>query len=295
MRSNQKFYKHKQIIHLLFNNDKISPNSLSILSFRTNLLKACFEENLEFVELLTNEIFIQNNLVFSLNNEEKTAGILYSYITNNSVIIPKSIVYELQEYVVTIIHKKAFKKSNISKVIFEEDSALEIIDDEAFMLTSIISIVIPSHVKRIGKKSFFCCLKLFSLSFSNDSELRIIDEEAFGSTKLKKFKLPQSVEVIKDCFCESYPKVTSLTIESQNKYFSNYEKHFFNGKTNPEKQNSKYDIIISYKSSKESVQIWSFIKRIATFAFFGNELLSDISFDENSKLDIIGSYSFGQT
>ena len=70
---------------------------------------------------------------------------------------------------------------------------------------SIESIVIPRHVKRIGKRCFSECKSLCSVSFESDSELECLGCDAFRESSIESIVIPRHVKTIgKLCFRECY-------------------------------------------------------------------------------------------
>jgi hypothetical protein len=84
----------------------------------------------------------------------------------------------------------------VSVVAFERGSRLERIFDSAFRDTGIQSIVIPSSVVDLGKKSFCGCKSLESVIFESGSRLERIEESAFEESGLHSIDIPSSVVVL---------------------------------------------------------------------------------------------------
>ena len=188
--------KYHQIIYTLFNNENvIFPNN-------QELYYACINFDTVMADLLTRKTMIDNGILYTLNDIDKTAGVLRSISSNENIFIPRSVFYESQEYIVTIIHFKAFYKQKVIKSIqFSEDSELRIIDDKAFEKSSIENIIIPPHVSRIGESSFCFCFNLNTIEFSQNSELETIRNDAFFNSSIQQITIPSSVtEIGKESF-----------------------------------------------------------------------------------------------
>ena len=56
------------------------------------------------------------NLIYSINQENKTASIINAISAIGNIIIPRSVTYESEEYLVISILESAFYLSNISAV-----------------------------------------------------------------------------------------------------------------------------------------------------------------------------------
>ena len=54
------------------------------------------------------ETFETNGMTFLLNNDDHTAELINA---SGEVIIPKSVLYDSIEYIITNIHKEAFKSA----------------------------------------------------------------------------------------------------------------------------------------------------------------------------------------
>lgn len=145
----QKVEKYGQIIHLLFKNSGINSQS-SFYQLCQKLRKACLKENVKLVDLLTRKKVQQNGLLYVLNEKEGTAGVFRNLTDKNEVIIPRSIEYESKEFIVTTIHENSFKNSNkIESIDFPQDSNLSIIEEYAFLNSSLKKISIPASVVQI--------------------------------------------------------------------------------------------------------------------------------------------------
>lgn len=91
----------------------------------------------------------ENDIIYSLNEEEKTASIIGINKTNSEVLIPKSIIYQTKEYVIVSILEGSFRNSIIKSLKFTQDSKLQMIDKDSFYSASIESITIPSQVSEL--------------------------------------------------------------------------------------------------------------------------------------------------
>jgi hypothetical protein len=92
--------------------------------------------------------------------------------------------------------------SAVSLVAFERVSELNRIADSAFCESGLKSIVIPSTVIVLGKKSFAECTSLESVTFESGSRLERIEDSAFYDTKLDSIVIPSSVLVVgPESFC----------------------------------------------------------------------------------------------
>lgn len=66
-----------------------------------------------------------DDIIYSLNEKQKTSSVIGCKSAKDEVIIPSKIQYESNEYIVTSISKYAFKKSDIKSIIFTSDSKIQ--------------------------------------------------------------------------------------------------------------------------------------------------------------------------
>ncbi|KAK8837448.1 hypothetical protein M9Y10_036445 [Tritrichomonas musculus] len=260
----QKTKKYQQTILSLFSNDNFYPN-LHNTSLRQKLSLSIQNNDIDTINLCTQKVIQINGLVYSLNKKNKEAAIIDCSSEINGIFIPKSIKYELNEYLVTEI-KRAFKsKKNIKSIQFGDDSELKIIGEEAFSGTSIELISIPKKVTKIMSKSFSNCTKLKSVFFSNQSELTYIGEFAFDRTSIEKISIPDKVKSIgQNCFGHC-GKLREVTFSEDSKL-----------------QCIKQNTFQSKVMERFKVPPHVFI--IKTYAFKKCENLKVIEFSENSKI-----------
>jgi len=116
--------------------------------------------------------------------------------------VPNDAFYEcadLKEVViprgVTEISHRAFYKSGLEVILFEDNSQLKIIHSAAFYDTSIVSIVIPQGVTHISDGAFTSSdLKVIEFEFP--SQLETIVGVAFAGTFIVSIVIPQGVTSI---------------------------------------------------------------------------------------------------
>lgn len=112
---------------------------------------------------------------------------LFYWSRTQMIVVPSS---------VTCVCKKAFYFSKIKKIEFQQNSQLQQIDEYAFACCFIESIIIPCHVKIIGKNAFQSCPYLSKVDFSNNSELQMIEDYSFESTNIVGITIPSHVKRI---------------------------------------------------------------------------------------------------
>ena len=171
----QNIQDYKQIIDIFCKIPEITDN----LKINTYKLNYDFRnKDIEYIKLFINQKVEQNGILYVLNKDSLTAGIIGHTKKDVDIFIPRSIQHQSNEYIVTVIHKYSFENFNKS-IKIADDSLLQIIDDESFYGADIKDIKIPTKVKKIGKKAFMKCRRLKTVTFSDNSELEIIDENAF--------------------------------------------------------------------------------------------------------------------
>ena len=122
-----------------------------------------------------------DGICYNLNQAAKTATVTYSgYPHNNDytgaygsslsgldIVIPSTISYQDEEYIVTAIGEKAFydSESTVRMSSVTIPSTVTSIGSQAFWkCTAITSITIPSSVSNIGEYAFYGCTGLTSLT-----------------------------------------------------------------------------------------------------------------------------------
>lgn len=79
-----------------------------------------------------------------------------------------------------------------------DNSKLNKIYRSSFSYSSINCIVIPSHVKEIGKYAFNKCDQLKHVEFSSNSKLKVIGKHAFSDSTLEDLSIPDNVTRIEN-------------------------------------------------------------------------------------------------
>lgn len=262
----EKTKKYHQIINHLFNNHGIDTTS-RFNEVKDELLDACNQGNIKFVDLLTKKEVKQNNLSFLLNEEEKTAGVFRNlHLDDSEIYIPRSIQHENQEFVITIIYENCFK--NASTIKFSEDSQLISIDKCSFSDSPLESIRIPKHVKTIGEAAFASCYKLNNVEFDENSELELIDDYSFYYSSIKSMTIPSHVKRIGELafyYCTEFKTVTF----SENSELETIEKSAFSS-------TSIEFIRIPFKVKKIGDWSFSFCNNLKTIDFSNALCLNSI-------------------
>lgn len=185
---------YHQIYQNLFNNTGIESNE-QFLEIKDELYKACQDENLKLVGYLTQKVTQQNGLTFSLNKKDMTAAVLHNKTNLKEVLIPRTIKYENQEYIVTNIVENSFNRNiEIKTVLFPTDSEVQTIEKNSFTESSLESIYIPANVTSIEENAFYRCEQLQEVIISDNSKLKKLEENSFSECPKLKIIIPRSLK-----------------------------------------------------------------------------------------------------
>lgn len=105
---------------------------------------------------------------------------------DENLIIGKSADSKSEEYDNLIFASRNIKNTTLPPNI-------KYISPHSFARSSIISIIIPPSVKKIGKLAFYDCAQLNHVEISHDSDLQIIEKDAFSSSSIKSFFIPSHI------------------------------------------------------------------------------------------------------
>ena len=177
-------------------------------------------------------------IYYNLNSEVKTAEVTYLFNDNGgysgSYDIPKTIIFDGEEYSVTAIGDKAFQSCrNVSSItipnsvttiggmafyncnnliIMDIPNSVTTIGNSAFSgCQGLTSITIPNSVTSIGSYAFQQCLRLTSVTIPN-SVTTIGNGVFLGCSNLTSVTLPNSMTCIGNSFFQGCSNLTSITI-----------------------------------------------------------------------------------
>ena len=163
-------------------------------------------------------------LNYELNKNDFSASVIRSPKAYGKVFIPKTIIFESQEYSVIKISEDAFpiKNNKIVAINFPENSNVKTIESYSIHAYTLSKINIPQSIENLGecwcKNTHF--LKNISISPNNkhfkykDEEKHLIfcksdqnsecfDSILFGDRNLRKLQLPDYIRHIKPCAFEN--------------------------------------------------------------------------------------------
>ncbi|EAX99870.1 surface antigen BspA-like [Trichomonas vaginalis G3] len=196
------------------------------------------------------------------------------------------------------IKSSSFKdKSLLRKIIFETNSKLKIVQNEAFSgCNNIECIELPRSLTKIGGKAFYNCYKLKSITLSEctslgknvfencnelttismeDSSLTILGDSVFSNcTSLNNIYLPISLTTIG---FSTFSGCTSLTLVLFHDKISSIGNNCF--------ENCNLEEV--------DLSICTSLTSISEYCFSGNTHLSEIKLP--STISVINSYSFSNT
>ena len=215
--------------------------------------------------------------VINVDSENKYFSSKYGVLYNSDAteLVRCPIAYEKDEIVipntVTSLESYSFLKcSNISKVVFGENSALNSIGDNAFCLnTSLTDITIPDSVVNIGAHSFRNCSSLESINIP--SGVTAINPYTFyRCSDLKTIDIAGTITDIGDFVFYNCSALESIDLSENLEVISSWA---FYG-----------------CSSLTSIKLPNKIVKINTYAFANCTGLTSIHIPENVK--VIGSRAF---
>lgn len=238
-----------------------------------------------------------DGIYYNLNSEVKTAEVTYLFNDNGgysgSYDIPKTIIYDGEEYSVTAIGDKAFQSCrNVSSItipnsvttiggmafyncnnliIMDIPNSVTTIGNSAFSgCQGLTSITIPNSVTSIGSYAFQQCLRLTSVTIPN-SVTTIGNGVFLGCSNLTSVTLPNSMTCIGNSFFQGCSNLTSITIP---KSVTTIEKGAF-----------------SWCSFLDSVTIPNSVTSIGEEAFYRCTNLKSVIIP--NSVTSIGVYAFG--
>ncbi|KAK8875535.1 hypothetical protein M9Y10_005702 [Tritrichomonas musculus] len=121
-------------------------------------------------------------------NQEEFDTLIFVRRNIETICIPSNI---------KIISSHAFHHCYITtKVEFQPNSNLQIIEDHAFEESNVKEFIFPSSVFKIGRFLFNDCHYLRKVEFQPDSRLQTIDEYTFAYSNIMEITIPSSVTKI---------------------------------------------------------------------------------------------------
>ncbi|KAK8839009.1 hypothetical protein M9Y10_032473 [Tritrichomonas musculus] len=121
----------------------------------------------------------QDGLLFLIDLEKQEANELKDRSSRSDILIPRSVYYKSHEYMITSVSEKAFAKSSQLKSIqFSSDSELRLIEKDAFMLSSIQSLTIPSSLFELNTNRCKATINLTEIKIMpNNQRFKLLDNK----------------------------------------------------------------------------------------------------------------------
>ena len=180
--------KYHKIINLLFNNTGINSDS-DYFEIRSKLYKACKKSNVELVDLLTRKKVLENNIIYVLNEKDKTASVFDSKDVKD-IFIPQFIQHKGIEYTITsILENSLIRKCDecmlSKKVTISKDSKIRKIE-KCSISYDYDDLMIPDSVEELENCSHYnnYLLKI-KVSPKNKNFILFDDKYIIGKTDRK--------------------------------------------------------------------------------------------------------------
>lgn len=157
--------------------------------------------------------FIKNRFLLgkSDQNKDNYDVLIYALKDLKEIKIPSKI---------KVIASNAFEnnRNHINTAEFEENSELQLIDDEAFIRSTIEYISIPKSVTYIGKMAFKNS-NLERIEIPKDSELMKCGESFIDNTNIESFYIPSHFVGLENGWCCGLNKLKKFIVSPENQIF----------------------------------------------------------------------------
>lgn len=199
------------------------------------------------------------------------------------------------------------KATKITNICFSIDSKVSIFESQTFIhCGNLRSIRIPASLYKICKTAFCDCNSLKHIDFDQNSRLEIIEPLAFIVTKIKKIVFPSTVKTLHQKQMCGFERLQSLKFNGEHRLYKVSDDDQIITKGYPgfvfAPRNRRRVLIRrgietifpeSFEGSITAQMCFpASVKRICQMSFQYCAFLKSISFAQNSKLEIIESYSF---
>ena len=250
-----------QIIDILFDNYLIDIRLSFMLFKREDIWDECVNRDILNVDLLTRKIVTINEITYALKEKSKTAALFQKESAKGDVIIPQSINYYSEEYIITDISEIAFQFSeSIETITFSENCKIPFIRKSSFSYCKFKTVRILCPVT--------ICIDAFYHSQIDNIELRnikSIEKNAFLTSDIETITISSNFNGFEDGWCNGlYTKKFNI-IQSDEDLISFYDDKYLIGKSDP--KNDIFDVLLFARIDIEEVNIPSFIRIIAPYAF----------------------------
>lgn len=227
-----------------------------------------------------------------------------------SITIPNSI---------TGIFVQAFNNCvNLETIIFEENSNIEEIYDNAFANSAITTVTIPKSISVLYDAAFANCSKLTEVLYEEGIQLTEIKATFMGCSALRSIFIPKTVKKLTNCTFDGCTSLQTVTFE-ENSVLTRIEDWVFRNTTSLESINLPDSLTYIGKeaftssaissinipnnvtylgesafkdSGIMSINIPSKLENINERVFSGCSNLITVSFAEDALLKLVGNYAF---
>lgn len=188
----------------------------------------------------------KDGVVYVIDHQKKIANVFR--ITKESVLIPRYVVDNSQEYLITNFFKSALTFNYfIQKIEFADDSEIKIIDNNGFSNSSIESITLPKNLMELQKDCFKSTRSLFKINITpNNNYYKVYNDKfligksstekedynvlIFAPRNIEKVKLPSFIEIIAPYAFEYCENLKKFEIPSDSKLTKIGKSAFYNTK-----------------------------------------------------------------
>ena len=156
-----------------------------------------------------------NNIIYKVFLLEDRAEVIGNTITSKtSVVIPKQIEYDGENYTVKAIQDNAFANNKLI-IGMTLPSTIESIGVKAFYDNKFETITIPAKVNKIGNEAFHQCTSLQTVNFESDENIKTLPFNLFRNCMaLENITIPTSVTKIEKSVFSGCSNLKSITIKS---------------------------------------------------------------------------------
>lgn len=242
-----------------------------------------------------NKKITQDNIVYSINENEKTAWVVDNESAYGDILIPHSIKHESNEYIITKICENSFAKSkSIKSIQFPVNSEIKTIEKNAFENSSLKSISIPSTLIELNDGWCSGTSKLTKINISQNNQRYLLYDDKIIIGK-KSIENDEMHEILVFCVRD----IKMIQIPNFIKIIGPYSFEYCTELQNVEFSSNSELRIIEYRSFSsciiEKIKFPVHLEKIGGESFNCCEKLSEIEFDKNSEIKIIDKYSFAST
>lgn len=184
-----------------------------------------------FLRMEEGKKIIYNNLVYVLNEKEKTASVVDFRKFISSIIVPRYILSNSNIYTVTSLADRSFIYSSIKSIRISNPSEIRSIGNNSFFESEIEFIELPSHISEFKEdwNDEFFSIKNIKVIESSKKNIKIIDNKflvgksdkksdafdvlhlAFG--KIKEAIIPSYIKHISSNAFQPCPELKVIKIE----------------------------------------------------------------------------------